>query len=94
MDLLREKGAICPEVARAMAIGCRERYGSDLAVSTTGLAGPGTGNEDQPVGTVHVGIAWDAGCHVQSFSWMGSRHEVQSRTAKLALNLIRLHLQR
>ena len=92
-QLLAEKGAVCEEVARAMAVGCRERYGSDLAVSTTGLAGPGVGSEDKPVGTVFVGLAWDGGSTVQSFSWIGTRAEIQSRTAKLALNLVRLHLQ-
>ncbi len=93
-DLLRDKGAICKEVAEAMAVGCRQRYGADLAVSTTGLAGPGTGGEDKPVGTVFVALAWEGGTAVQGFSWMGTRQEVQSRTAKLALNLVRLHLQK
>jgi nicotinamide-nucleotide amidase len=92
-DLLRDKGAICKEVAEAMAVGCRQRYGADIAVSTTGLAGPGTGGESQPVGTVFVGLAWEGGTAVQGFSWLGTRQEVQSRTAKLALNLLRLHLQ-
>ena len=92
-ELLRSKGAVCEEVARAMAVGCRQRYGTDLAVSTTGLAGPGSGGEDKAVGTVFVALAWDGGSTVLEHSWSGTRQEIQSRTAKLALNLVRLHLQ-
>jgi nicotinamide-nucleotide amidase len=92
-QLLRDKGAVSEEVAAAMAVGCRQRYGVDLAVSTTGLAGPGTGGENKPVGTVFVGLAWDGGSAVQGHSWSGTRQEIQSRTTKLALNLVRLHLQ-
>jgi len=93
-ELLKTNGAVCKEVAEAMAVGCRSRYGVDLAVSTTGLAGPGTGGEDKPVGTVFVGLAWDGGSTVLGHSWSGTRQEIQSRTAKLALNLARLHLQK
>jgi nicotinamide-nucleotide amidase len=91
-ELLQTHGAVCKEVAEAMAVGCRSRYGVDLALSTTGLAGPGTGGEDKPVGTVFVGLAWDGGSTVLGHSWSGTRQEIQSRTAKLALNLARLHL--
>jgi nicotinamide-nucleotide amidase len=92
--LLRSRGAVCTEVAEAMAVGCRQHYGTDLAVSTTGLAGPGTGGEDKPVGTVYVGLAWEGGSEVIVHSWAGTRLEIQSRTAKLALNLVRLHLMK
>jgi competence/damage-inducible protein CinA-like protein len=91
-ELIEEHGAVSKEVAEAMASGCRSRYGTDLAVSTTGLAGPGRANEDKPVGTVYVGVAWDGGVTSQHWSWLGTRQEIQSRTAKLALNLVRLHL--
>jgi nicotinamide-nucleotide amidase len=63
-----------------------------LAVSTVGLAGPGAGDSDKPVGLVYAGLAWDGGAASSSFSWSGSREEIQNRTAKMALNLVRLHL--
>jgi nicotinamide-nucleotide amidase len=90
--LLEEHGAVSAPVAEAMAIGCRARLGTDLAVSTTGLAGPGGATSDKPVGLVHVGLAWEGGVTSRQWNWGGTRTEVQSRTAKLALNLVRLHL--
>jgi nicotinamide-nucleotide amidase len=91
-DLLDRHGAVSAEVAEAMAVGCRLRMGTDLAVSTTGLAGPGGAGPDKPVGLVYVGLAWEGGASASSFSWGGTRTEIQSRTAKLALNRVRLHL--
>ncbi len=90
--LLDEKTAVSPEVAEAMAVGVRARMGTDLAVSTTGYAGPGAGGPDQPAGLVYVGLAWDGGAASYQFNWSGTRLEVQRRTAKLALNRVRLHL--
>jgi nicotinamide-nucleotide amidase len=90
--LLAQHGAVSGPVVEAMAVGCRERFGTNLAVSTSGLAGPGGGTHDKPVGLVYVGLAWDGGVTSHSFNWGGTRTEVQSRTAKLALNRVRLHL--
>jgi nicotinamide-nucleotide amidase len=91
--LLDQHGAVSAQVAEAMALGCRERFGSDLAVSTTGLAGPAGAEHGKPIGLVFVGLAWEGGVRSTSFSWAGTRAEIQSRTAKLALNTVRLHLQ-
>jgi nicotinamide-nucleotide amidase len=90
--LIDEHDVVSGPVAEAMAVGCRARLGADLAVSTTGIAGPGGGSAEKPVGLVFVGLAWDGGCESHSFSWIGTRHEIQSRTAKLALNRVRMHL--
>jgi nicotinamide-nucleotide amidase len=92
--LLSEHGVISAPVVEAMAAGCRTRFRTDLAVSTVGIAGPGGGSTDRPVGLVYVGLAWDGGTTSQTWNWVSSRLEVQSRTAKLALNLARLHLLR
>ena len=92
--LLDEHGAVSAPVVEAMAVGCRARMGTDLAVSTVGLAGPGGSTADKPIGLVHVGLAWEGGVVSRQWNWGGTRSEVQSRTAKLALNLVRLHLLR
>jgi competence/damage-inducible protein CinA-like protein len=91
-DLLARHTAVSPQVAEAMALGARERFGSDLAVSTTGYAGPQSSNKNEPVGLVYVGLAWPGGVGSWTFSWIGTRAEIQSRTAKFALNRVRLHL--
>jgi nicotinamide-nucleotide amidase len=92
--LLDEKGAVSPEVAEALAVGCRTRLRTDLALATVGVAGPADLGPDRPAGLVYVALAWDGGVKSLNFSWIGTRAEVQRRTAKLALNLARLHLLR
>lgn len=91
-EMIEHHNAVSPEVAECLAINCRHKLGSDLAVSTVGYAGPTAGGPDQPVGLVYVGLAWDGGVLSQKFTWGGTRYEIQSRTAKMALNRVRLHL--
>lgn len=91
-SLIETHGAVSGEVAEAMAVGCRTRLHTDIAVSTVGVAGPNDLSPDRPVGLVYVGLAWAGGVSSMRFSWTGSRDEVRRRTAKLALNRVRLHL--
>ncbi len=90
--MLQEHGAVSAPVAEAMALGCRQRFGADLALSTTGIAGPSGATPTKPVGLVYVGLAWQGGVQSLKYNWIGTRQEIQSRTAKLAFNLLRLHL--
>jgi len=90
--LIDEHGVVSAAVAEAMAVGCRTRFRTDLAVSTVGIAGPGGASEDKPVGLVFAAVAHKDGVGSQCFSWIGTRAEVQSRTAKMALNRVRLQL--
>jgi nicotinamide-nucleotide amidase len=91
-DLLDKHGAVSAQVVEGMAVGCRKRLGTDIAVSTSGLAGPTGATPDKPIGLVYVGLAWEGGSRTASHSWSGTRQEIQSRTAKMALNMVRLHL--
>jgi nicotinamide-nucleotide amidase len=94
MELLQKHGAVSEPVARAMAEGARAKFGTDLAVATTGFAGPTGGTDENPVGTAFVALAHPVGTDVTRFGWLGTRHEIMSRTAKLALNMVRLRLLR
>jgi nicotinamide-nucleotide amidase len=91
-DLLEQHGAVSEPVARAMAEGVLAKFGTDLGVATTGFAGPGGGTPENPVGTAYVALASADGTDVTRFSWLGTRLDIMSRTAKLALNVVRLKL--
>ena len=91
-ELLARVGAVSPEVAQAMAEGARKAAGSDLAVSVTGIAGPGGGSEAKPVGTVHVGLAWDGGAISEAHHFLGGRSDIAYRSSQAALALVRRFL--
>ena len=91
---LAAHGAVSEETAREMASGVRARFGVDVGVSITGIAGPGGGTPDKPVGTYCCAV--DVRGVVRSFrtASVGDRHEVRQRSAQAALNLVRKALER
>jgi nicotinamide-nucleotide amidase len=86
---LEDHGAVSEEVALQMARGIRRKYGTDYAVSTTGIAGPGGGTEEKPVGTVWIGVSSDKGDHAEKHNYAFSRSNNIRRASLAALNLLR-----
>ncbi|AMV36971.1 competence/damage-inducible protein A [Planctomyces sp. SH-PL62] len=94
-DLIQAHGAVSAEVAAAMARGARERFGVDLAISTTGVAGPGGGTAEKPVGLVYLGLASRDGVETRRVE-IGPeqpRDVIQRRSSKQALNWVRTTLK-
>ena len=80
------------EVAAAMALGIRERWGATFGLSVTGWAGPGGGTEQDPVGTVYLGLSGPEGEIVERRVLDGDRHQVRLRAATHAVDLLRRNL--
>ena len=88
--ILARHGAVSPEVAAAMARGVRERSKADVGLSVTGIAGPGGGTAQKPVGLVYVGFdARGTGVLSKEFRFHGPRDTIKLRASQAALNLVR-----
>jgi nicotinamide-nucleotide amidase len=92
-ELLEAYGAVSAEVAAAMASGARERLGADVAISVTGVAGPGGGTEEKPVGLVYVAVETPDTSRVIDFNFPADREAIRSRAAVAGLHLVRRLLE-
>jgi nicotinamide-nucleotide amidase len=88
-ELIEQHGAVSAEVAAAMARGARARLGADVAVSVTGIAGPGGGTPEKPVGLVYLHAEGPDGGLGREFSFPGDRGSIRSRSVVGALHLVR-----
>lgn len=86
--VLLTEGAVSEACACAMASGAKNRLQGDWAVSITGIAGPGGGSDDKPVGTVWVGVAGPGLLQATCFLFQGGRDEVRQQTVEVALSLL------
>jgi nicotinamide-nucleotide amidase len=86
---LREHGAVSEAVARSMAHGVRSRFGADVGISTTGIAGPDGGSVEKPVGLVYMGVDWPGGHAVIRRIFPSGREQVIGRAVLAALDLAR-----
>lgn len=87
-DVLNTCGAVSAPVAEAMAVGARKALGADVAVSVTGLAGPGGDDFGNPVGRVYIGYSDARGTLHREFTFSGDREAVRRQTVEEALKLI------
>jgi len=88
-ELIESKGAVSNEVALALADGIRKRTGATLGVGVTGIAGPGGGTPEKPVGLVHIGIADERGAREKAFRFVGDRDQIRQRATQAALDMVR-----
>ncbi|HEY0386667.1 MAG TPA: competence/damage-inducible protein A [Pyrinomonadaceae bacterium] len=91
-ELIAHHGAVSAEVAEAMAEGVRRRADTDFGLSVTGIAGPGGGSEEKPVGLVYIALADDAHTEHRKLMLPGDRHLIRWRASQAALDLLRRRL--
>src|SRR5713101_32517 len=90
-ETIQAKGAVSAEVAIALADGIRRRVGSVLGLGITGIAGPGGGSEEKPVGTVHIALASAAGVKELGRIYPGDREAIRWQASQMALDMVRVH---
>ncbi len=93
-ELIRAHGEVSEAVAIALADGIRQRFGSTFGIGVTGIAGPGGGSEEKPVGTVHIAVSSPSGVEHRKLHWPAPRHLVKWFSSQSALDLLRLTMTR
>lgn len=88
-ETLDKYGAVSEEVAREMAEGIAKSTNTDIAISTTGIAGPGGRTDEKPIGLVYVGIFIKGDILIKKFNFSGSRERIRRKTTMNALNILR-----
>ena len=87
--IIKEFGAVSEQTAKAMAEGIRKLSGADIAISTTGIAGPDGGSKEKPVGLVYIAISTKNGNSVNKQRFIGGREQFKMRASQTALDMVR-----
>lgn len=87
-ETLKQFGAVSEQTAKEMSGGVRGRIGADIGVGITGIAGPGGGSVEKPVGLVYISIAGPKGVIVTKNLFKGSRSEIKKQTTDKALTML------
>jgi nicotinamide-nucleotide amidase len=90
--LMDRRGAVSREVAEAMAQGVRQAARTDLGLSVTGIAGPGGGTKEKPVGLVYISLSSAQGVKTEEHKFLGNREQIRTKAAQMALDTVRRHL--
>jgi nicotinamide-nucleotide amidase len=86
-------GAVSEQVVRAMAVGARKKFGADMALAITGIAGPGGGTPEKPVGLVWICVATPYGVEPRKITSWGNREEIRYRASQAAMELARRQME-
>lgn len=87
-DTLDQHGAVSEETARQMVMGARRTLGADIGLSVTGIAGPGGGTDEKPVGLTFIAVSGPMGTRVERHIWEGDRAANKAQSATAALKLL------
>lgn len=85
---LKKYGAVSKETAREMALGARRRLGGDISAAITGIAGPGGGTKEKPVGLVFIAVSRGRTTEARRFVFKGARKSIKRQSAQAALSMI------
>lgn len=85
---LMQYGAVSTQTAKEMAMGVRKKAHADFGIASTGIAGPGGGSPEKPVGLVYIACAYDDKCQVRQLNLSGDRSQIRHQAADEALQLL------
>ena len=92
-ETLEKYGAVSPQTAEEMCVGAASVSGTDIGISTTGIAGPGGGTDEKPVGLVYIGVAIKGRVTVKKLLNKGSREKIRTESTTALIELLRQELK-